>query len=63
MARLRGLLLGASSRLPEFFNPVVYKPIVEAFCEDRPFFGISRQGLYSRAIMFLSVQLATEQLG
>lgn len=62
-ARLRDALLGPSSRLPEFFNPAAYKPIVEAFCEGRPCFAISRQGLYGRAIMFLSVQLATEQLG
>jgi asparagine synthase (glutamine-hydrolysing) len=61
--RLRDSLLGPSSRLPEFFNPVVYKPIVEAFCEDRPFFGISKGGLYGRVIMLLSIQLTMEQLG
>ena len=61
--RLRDSLLGPSSRLPEFFNPAAYKPIVEAFCEDRPFSGISKEGLYSRVIMFLSIQLTTEQLG
>jgi asparagine synthase (glutamine-hydrolysing) len=60
--RLRDSLLGPSSLLPEFFNPVTYKPIVEAFCEDRPFSGISKEGLYSRIIMFLSIQLTTEQL-
>jgi len=61
--RLRESLLGPSSRLPEFFDPTVYRPIVEAFCEDRPFLSISRGGLYGRAIMFLSVQLVTEDLG
>jgi asparagine synthase (glutamine-hydrolysing) len=59
---LRESLLGPSSRLPEFFDPAVYKPIVEAFCEDRPCSSISRGGLYGRTFMLLSVQLATEQL-
>jgi asparagine synthase (glutamine-hydrolysing) len=61
--RLRNTLLGPSSRLPEFFNPAAYKPIVEAFCEGRPLSGISKDGLYSRVIMFLSIHLTTEQLG
>jgi asparagine synthase (glutamine-hydrolysing) len=60
--RLRNSLLGPSSRLPEFFNPQIYKPIVEAFCEDRLIPGISKEGLYSRVIMFLSIQLTTEHL-
>lgn len=57
-ARLRDTLLGPVSRLPEFFRPEVYRPIVEAFCGNRPCAGISRQGLYQRAIMLLSLQLA-----
>jgi asparagine synthase (glutamine-hydrolysing) len=61
-ARLRESLLGSSSRLPEFFDAAVYKPMLEAFCEDRPCFGISRGGLYGRAIMLLSVQLVSENL-
>jgi asparagine synthase (glutamine-hydrolysing) len=61
-AMLKESLLGPSSRLPEFFNPAAYKPILEAFCEDRPCVGISRGGLYGRAIMLLSVQVATELL-
>jgi asparagine synthase (glutamine-hydrolysing) len=61
-ALLKESLLGPSSRLPEFFNPAAYKPILEAFCEDRPCFGISRGGLYGRAMMLLSVQVATEHL-
>jgi asparagine synthase (glutamine-hydrolysing) len=56
--RLRDTLLGPSSQLPEFFRPEVYRPLVEAFCEGRPCPGISRQGLYQRAIMLLSVHLA-----
>jgi len=58
MAQLREVLLGSSSRLPEFFRPEVFRPMVEAFCEGRSHYGISRQGLYQRAIMLLSVQLA-----
>ena len=55
--RLREVLLSPSSRLPEFFRPEAYRPVVEAFCEGRHH-SISRQGLYQRAIMLLSVQLA-----
>jgi len=60
-AGLRDSLLGSSSTLPEFFRPEVYRPMVEAFCGNRSCPGISRQGLYQRAIMLLSVQLATER--
>lgn len=60
-ARLKEVLLGPRSRLPEFYWPEVYKPIVEAFCDGRSCHGISRQGLYQRAIMLLSVQLAMER--
>jgi asparagine synthase (glutamine-hydrolysing) len=58
---LRDFLLRPSSRLPEFFLPEVYKPMVDAFCDDRPYFGISRQSLHQRAIMLLSVELAMER--
>lgn len=57
-ARLRETLLSPTSTLPEFFHPAVYKPMIEAFCEGRPCPGISQQGLYQRAIMLLSLQLA-----
>ncbi len=56
--RLREALLGPSSQLPEFFRPEAYRPMIEAFCEGRACPGISRQGLYQRAIMLLSVQVA-----
>jgi asparagine synthase (glutamine-hydrolysing) len=59
-ARLREALLGPSSRLPEFFQPEVYRPMVEAFCRGSLYPGISREGLYLRAIMLLSVQLALD---
>lgn len=57
---LRETLLGGPSKLPEFFHRSVYRPIVEAFCEDRPCPGISRQGLYQRAIMLLAAHVALE---
>jgi asparagine synthase (glutamine-hydrolysing) len=57
-ARLRDFLLGPSSKLPEFFRPEIYQPMIEAFCDDRPCPHTSRQGLYQRAIMLLSVELA-----
>lgn len=59
-ARLRNILLGPSSKLGEFFRPETYKPVVEGFCTGHPFSGISRDGLYQRAIMLLSVQLALD---
>ena len=55
---LRETLLGPASELPEFFRPEAYRPVVAAFCDGRLYPGISRQGLYDRAIMLLSVHLA-----
>jgi asparagine synthase (glutamine-hydrolysing) len=57
-SRLRETLLGADSRLPEYFRPEAYRPMLEAFAEKGACPGISRQGLYQRAIMLLSVHLA-----
>jgi asparagine synthase (glutamine-hydrolysing) len=61
--RLREALLGSKSRLPEYFALEVYRPMVEAFCNGHPCPGISRQGLYQRVIMLLSVQLALDRNG
>jgi asparagine synthase (glutamine-hydrolysing) len=58
--RLRDTLLDSSSKLPEFFRPEAYQPIIEAFCDGRPSPGISREGFYQRAIMLLSLHLALE---
>jgi asparagine synthase (glutamine-hydrolysing) len=57
---LRDALLGPSSSLPEFFQPEAYRSMVEAFCEARAYPGVSRQGLYQRAVMLLSVHLALD---
>jgi len=59
--RLQEFLLGPSSKLPEFFRLETYKPIVEAFCKGQQYPGISRDGLYQRDIMLLSIQLAMER--
>jgi asparagine synthetase B (glutamine-hydrolysing) len=58
---LRDTLLGCSSKLSEFFRPSVYRPMLEAFCDGRPCPGISRQGLYQRAIMLLAAHLALDR--
>jgi asparagine synthase (glutamine-hydrolysing) len=59
--RLKETLLGPSSQLPEYFRKETYRPMVEAFCHGNPCPGVSRQGLYFRAIMFLSLHLALEE--
>lgn len=59
--RLKETLLGTSSRLPEFFRPEGYKPIILAFCNQTTCRDVSRQGLYQRVIMLLSAQLMLEQ--
>lgn len=56
--RLKDVLLGPSSKLPEFFRPEAYRPLVESFCNGRPHPRLSRRQSYGRVIMLLSVQLA-----
>ncbi len=56
-ARIREALLGTGSRLSDVFRPEAYHPIVEAFCDGRLDPNVSRQGLYQRVIMLLSLQL------
>lgn len=55
--RFRQTVLNAPTPLDEFFRPEVYRPIVQAFCDDQSLPGSSRQGLYQRAIMLLSLHL------
>jgi len=59
-SRLRDHLLGASSKLSEYFRPEVYRPMVEAFCDGRGWPGVSRAGLYHRVIVLLATQIALE---
>jgi asparagine synthase (glutamine-hydrolysing) len=56
--RLRSVLLGPSSSLGEYFRPEVYGPMIKAFCDGEHCPGVSREGLYQRVIMLLSVHLA-----
>jgi asparagine synthase (glutamine-hydrolysing) len=56
-SRVRETLLGPSSRLPEFFRPEGYKPIVEAFCSGRSEGGFSRGAIFRRTIFLLSTHL------
>jgi asparagine synthase (glutamine-hydrolysing) len=60
--RFREAVLSSSSGLDEFFRPEAYRPIVQAFCDDQPCQGISRQGIYQRAIMLLSLHLNLERM-
>jgi asparagine synthase (glutamine-hydrolysing) len=57
-AQLRQTLLGPESHLPEYFNRAAYEDVIQAFCKGQQHPEISRQGLYQRAIMLLSVHLA-----
>jgi asparagine synthase (glutamine-hydrolysing) len=57
-SRLKDTLLGPASQLPEFFRREAYAPVIEAFCNGGSHPEFSRQGLYQRAIMLLSLQLA-----
>lgn len=56
--RLRERLTDPGSRVAEFYRPEVYRPWVDAFCEERLVEGISRAGLYQRLIMLLALDLA-----
>jgi len=56
--RLKETLLSPSSRLSEFFRPETYRPLVEAFCNGQPHPYVSREGLYQRVTMLLSLHLA-----
>jgi asparagine synthase (glutamine-hydrolysing) len=55
--RVRETLLGPSSRLPEFFRPEVYGPLVEAFCNGRPYQACSRAALFQRVVLLLSLDI------
>jgi asparagine synthase (glutamine-hydrolysing) len=57
-ARLRETLLRRSSDLSRIFRAETYRPWVESFCENRPYSGMSRDGLYRRVIMLLALDLA-----
>jgi asparagine synthase (glutamine-hydrolysing) len=59
---LRETLLDSGSPVGDYFAPRVYTPWVEAFCRGRAVPGLSREGLYQRAMMLLSLDLALRDL-
>ena len=61
--RLKETLLGPSSQLSEFFRPEAYRPLVEAFCDGRPYQAFSREALFRHVIMLLSlhITMATQE--
>jgi hypothetical protein len=56
--RLRETLLSPSSELSHIFRGLTYRPWVEAFCDNRPCPGVSRDGLSRKIIMLLALDLA-----
>jgi asparagine synthase (glutamine-hydrolysing) len=58
--RLRAALLGSTETLSEFFRPKFYRPLIGAFCDNRPCPSMSRDQLYQFVIMLLSVQLTLD---
>jgi asparagine synthase (glutamine-hydrolysing) len=58
--RLSEYLLAPSCPLSQYFDPTCYRPIIQAFSANQPATGISREGLYQRAVILLSVALALD---
>jgi asparagine synthase (glutamine-hydrolysing) len=58
---LRGALLDRNSPLAEYLHPEAYTPIIEAFASGTTLPGVSRIGLYQRAIMLLSLHLSLSE--
>jgi asparagine synthase (glutamine-hydrolysing) len=58
--QLRQTLLSNGTSLPEVVDPAVYRPWVEAFCSADRVPGVTREGLYQRAMMLLSLHLALD---
>jgi asparagine synthase (glutamine-hydrolysing) len=56
--RLKDTLLGPTSRLPEFFKPEVYGPMVKAFCENRSWENLSQDHLALRMLALLSIHVS-----
>ncbi len=58
---LRDCLLVGHSPAAEFFRPETYQPMVEAFCNARPYPGVKGNGLARRVMIVLSTHLALTQ--
>ena len=46
--------------MPEYFREEAYRPLVTAFCQDRPVPRLSRQELFQRVTMMLAVHLVLD---
>ena len=54
-AQIREELLSTTSPLQGLLPSSIYQPTIEAFCTGRLLPGLTRQNLYQRAMMFLSI--------
>lgn len=57
-SRLRETLLGPSAPLGDLLDPAAYGRVVDSFCSNGRLPGVSRAGMYQRAMMLLSLHLA-----
>ncbi len=55
---LRDLLLANDSGLEQFYKPEAYKPMIEAFCDGRPYPGMVGNNLGRHVTLFMSTYLA-----
>jgi Asparagine synthase (glutamine-hydrolyzing) len=51
------IFLNNNPQINHFYNKNVYKPWVKSFCKNTPFKGVSRNAMYQRIIMLLSLEL------
>ena len=54
-AQMREELLSTTSPLYGLIPPSIYQPTIEAFCAGRVLPSLTRENLYQRAMMFLSM--------
>jgi hypothetical protein len=55
--RFQDELCGAHTKVNEFLDPRVFRPLVAAFCREEQFANLTRQGLYQRALMLMALEL------
>jgi Uncharacterized conserved protein len=51
------IFLNNNPQINHFYNKNVYQPWVKSFCKNTPFKGVSRNAMYQRIIMLLSLEL------
>jgi asparagine synthase (glutamine-hydrolysing) len=59
-AKLGERLLDRGSALTRFLDPRAFGPVVSAFSTGQQYRGLTRQGLYQRAVMLLALDLALD---